>query len=93
MSILEDSKGGTVTAAALTFQPAGRLQVALLPRIKLLIHTSPLHSIGSGGRLISRWGPGPQGSLEASELAAATPTQLTFGRQSGLLSCGGTTSA
>ena len=49
LSILEDSKGGTVTAAALTFQPAGRLQVALVPRIKLLIHTSPLHSIGSGG--------------------------------------------
>ena len=44
-------------------------------------------------RLISRWGPGPQGSLEASEPAAATLTQLTFGRQSGLLSCGGTTSA
>ena len=29
---------GTVTAAAVTFQPAGRLQLPLLPRIKLLIH-------------------------------------------------------
>ena len=49
MSILEDPLGETVTAAALTFQPAGRLQVALVPRIKLLIRRSPLHSIGSGG--------------------------------------------
>ena len=35
-------KGGEVgtgtAAAAVTFQPAGRLQLPLLPRIKLLIH-------------------------------------------------------
>ena len=29
---------GTVSAAAVTFHPAGRLQLPLLPRIKLLIH-------------------------------------------------------
>ena len=29
---------GTVSAAAVTFQPAGLLQLPLLPRIKLLIH-------------------------------------------------------